>query len=687
MTYEQKIKRVKELDHAYFVEGKSLVADHEYDKLMSELEDIEARQGFAAQDSPTRSIGSDRCPQMFTAVRHDVPMQSLEKQFELDRLEQWLVSVDVDAHKMGWTMPVSWIVEPKVDGLALDLRYVDGQLTRAATRGTGIEGDDVTWQAKHLKGVPLELSRGLSVGPHPTILHVRGEVWMPTARLEVVNQVRFANKEPLLANTRNAASGALKSFDHLAIEERRLAFVPHGVGYLSPEFSQDPKQESQMLEWLRCLGFWPMAGVRGVGHGHQVCQTVVEVMDAVERFKFVRGQLPFGTDGIVIKLNDLALRQKFGQGTKCPNWAVAFKYAAEEVETKILGITIQVGRSGALTPVAELEPVEIAGTMVARASLHNESNIASLDVRIGDTVSVRKAGEIIPEVVRVVLEQRPTSTTPWFFPKTCPTCGSNAVRRTNIDGESGEKLYCSNPGCDGQVVQKLEHWCSKAAMDVQSVGPEMIATFHERLNVRAIHTLYQLTFNDLSRLPGVGLKRADGILAEIQASKSKGMARVLVGLGIEKIGSTYAGRLEKKFISIGALRTLTREECQKELGEVAGRCLYDGLKQHGDLLDVLLSLGVSMESTSYNPNPATGPLTGQVFVFTGTLHSMDRDKAGRVVETLGGKAGSSVSKKTTYLVAGEDSGATKTNKARELGVTVWEETEFLELLKRHEISV
>lgn len=653
---------VRRLDQAYFQDSQSLVSDKEYDAKLLRLMGIEQEHpDWVAADSPTQSLPDDRRPDKFTSLEHVRPMLSSEKVFNIDDLIKWRNKFDYQE---------DLILEPKVDGLALDVRYENGRLTRALTRGDGRYGDDVTWQASGVLGLPKQLSTN-----HPSILNVRGEVFMLRSVFKAVNESRKKAGEDLLANPRNAASGALKSLDSAALLERKLRFLPYGIGYASPDFVM-PAHEYLLLKWLNMSGFAMLPLVQKVS----ARLPVADLDELVTKFNFERQHLDFPTDGLVIKLNNLKFRETLAPAARVYVGMIAFKYAAEEAETVCKGVTFQVGRTGAIAPVAELEPVELDGTTVSRASLHNADNIAALGLQVGDTVMVRKAGEIIPEVVSVV--ERAPDGHPVVFPDNCPVCGAVTGKRMNEDGGESAALFCSDSNCTGQVLGRLEHWCARDAMDVRSVGPETLELMNEKLGVKTIDDLYRVTFEQLQMLPGFGTIKADKVFAEIQDSKTRGLARVLAGFGISKFGRSYADKVARDHPDLWHFAKVVQSAANGGaphplLGTVVTRNVAGWLIRDAGTLKQLEALGVSLKSNDYvSPDQRNEPLKGWKVVFTGALQ-VERDTAAKWVVDLGGQVVSSVSGKTTHLVVGLEPGS-KLDKAKKLGIKVLNEEEFKE---------
>lgn len=661
--YTELKAEIRKLDQSYFQESKSLVTDRVYDAGMARLEALEKlHPEWITSDSPAQSLPDDRRPDKFNSRQHRLAMLSLAKVFAVEDLDKWRGKLT--------TYTENLILEPKIDGLALSVNYENGKLTRAVTRGDGQWGDDVTWQAGGVFGVPRQLAT-----PYPSILEVRGEVFMPKQAFREVNLDRTAAGVELLANPRNAASGALKSLDGAALKERKLRFLPYGVGYTSPDFVI-PAHEHLLLTWLNLVGFGLLPMVKIL----PMSMTTEDLEQIITKANFERQHLEFGTDGVVFKLNNLRFRETLPTATKVAVGAIAYKYAAEEAETRCTGVTFQVGRTGAIAPVAELDPVELDGTTVARASLHNQENIEKLGLQIGDLVSVRKAGEIIPEVVSVV-EKNPNGHV-IEFPTKCPICSNAIVRRTNADGEESSAWFCGNAECAGQVLGRLEHWCARDAMDIRSVGPETLELFQKHLSVCNVDQLYELTVEQMLKLPGFGLVKADKVFTEIAVSKTKGLARVLAGFGISKFGRTFADKVAREYSDLWQFATSVQVAVNGGaphalLGPVVARNVAKWLMASAPLLQQLEAVGVSLKSVDYvAPDQRQQKLSGWKVVFTGSL-TIDRDKAEQWVIDQGGQVVGSVSGKTTHLVVGAEPGS-KLDKAKKLGIKILNEEEFKE---------
>jgi DNA ligase (NAD+) len=583
---------------------------------------------------------------------------------------------------------LEWIVEPKIDGVAINLRYEQGVFTSGSTRGDGTTGDDITANLKTIRSIPARLHGGKSVSPvHggasggdrrdacPILLEVRGEVYLTKTGFEKLNAERKAAGEEEFANPRNAAAGSLKQLDPRIVAKRPLDIVVYGLGQVEGA-PQQPQEHDQMLAWLKSLGF---KTPDRTWH----CRSADELLAAIEALDQVRRKFAYETDGAVIKLNSFAQREVAGFTSKAPRWSIAYKYAAEQAETRLQGITVQVGRTGALTPVAELEPVFLAGSTISRATLHNEDYIRQKDIRIGDTVKIEKAGEVIPAVVDVVLTRRTGKEVAFRFPAQCPECGSRVSRAPGIvEGDEGVVWRCLNPDCPAQVRGRLEHWCARGAMDIEGGGEVLVRQLVQAGLVRDVADLYSLKLSDVAALERMGEKSARNFLDGIEASKQRDMWRVLYGLGILHVGAGVAKALGRGFATLhdvfaASVDQLT--ECE-DVGEVIAQSV---VQWHGDegnqkLIEGLRQAGLNFKSALYQPKAKAGPLAGKTFVLTGTLPTLKREEAAAKIEAAGGKVSGSVSKKTDYVVAGTEAGS-KLDKAQKLGVKIIDEIELLRL--------
>jgi DNA ligase (NAD+) len=671
MTHAQAQARHAELateirhhDHLYYVEARPAISDREYDRLYHELLELEQQfPDLAGADSPSQRVGG-RPLSEFKPSQHLVPMMSLDNTYSPDEVREFVARVQ----RLLPEQILEWVVEPKIDGVAINLRYENGVFTVGATRGDGTTGDDITANLKTIRSIPLRL-KGSDV---PKVLEVRGEVYFNKGTFARVNAERVAAGEEPFANPRNAAAGSLKQLDPTLVAKRRLDIVLYGTGFWQD--GQPPETQLELLERIKKLGF------KGPDK-HWFCKSAAELLQAIEELDGVRDEFAYETDGAVIKLNSIALRAKAGVTSKAPRWGMAYKYAPEQAETKLKSITIQVGRTGKLTPVAELEPVLLAGTTVKRATLHNEDQIRRLDARIGDIVLIQKAGEIIPEVVRVVTARRTGQEQAFNFPKICPECGSAVAKGKAAEGEAAE-WRCANADCPAQVRGRIEHWCARGAMDIEGGGEVLAAQLVKSGLVRDVADLYRLTLDEISGLERMGTKSAQNFLDGVQASKARDAWRLLFGLGILHVGAGVAKAVMRSFTNMDDLFAASVDQLAEV--EDVGTVIADSLTQwYGDdrnrkLIDRLRQSGLNFASSLYAASAAVGPFSGKTFVLTGTLPSLNREEATARIEARGGKVSGSVSKKTDYVLAGEEAGS-KLEKAQKLGVKVIDEAEFIRL--------
>ncbi len=658
---------IRRHDHAYYVEARPSIPDVEYDRLYRELLDLERQfPDLLTPDSPSQRVGGQPLS-AFQSSQHLAPMMSLDNTYSQEEVRQFVERVQ----KLAPQEALDWVVEPKVDGLAINLRYVDGVLAAGATRGDGTTGDDITENLKTIRSLPLRL-KSAPHHPLPSIVEVRGEVFLSKAMFARINAERQSAGEEVFANPRNAAAGSLKQLDPRIVAKRKLDIVLYGTGQI--DGGNLPVTQLGVLDWLKELGF-------RTPEKRWHCRSIDELLAAIDDLDRVRNHFAYETDGAVIKLNSIPLRTRLGATSKAPRWGMAYKYAPEQAETRLKDITIQVGRTGKLTPVAELEPVFLSGSTVRRATLHNEEQIRRLDVHIGDTVVIQKAGEIIPEVVRVATARRNGSERSFHFPKQCPECGSAAVKAAAADGEAAD-WRCSNPDCPAQLRGRIEHWCARGAMDIEGGGEVMSAQLVKSGLVRDVAELYKLTLAELVGLERMGEKSAQNFLDGIAASRTRDAWRVLFGLGIFHVGAGVAKALMRHFPGLDDLFAAGIPElCQAEdIGEVIAESViqWHGDPRNRDLLARLKKAGVNFESTLYQKAAAGGVFAGKTFVLTGTLPSLSREEATAKIEALGGKVSGSVSKKTSFILAGDEAGS-KLEKAQKLGVPILDEAAFLTL--------
>ncbi|MBM5826138.1 MAG: NAD-dependent DNA ligase LigA [Cyanobacteria bacterium M_surface_10_m2_119] len=678
--------------HAYYVLDAPVMEDPVYDRLLRELQELEAAHPeLAAPDSPTQRVGGAPA-EGFTSVAHRIGLLSLDNAFTLEELEAWygrLLKVLDRTPEPGAPLPqLAMVGELKIDGNALALSYEHGVLVRAATRGDGERGEEITANVRTIQSVPLRLQ----LQDPPAWVEVRGEALIPDGTFAAINTEREARGEPLFANPRNACAGTLRQLDPKVVAARRLDFFAYtlhlpddwGAGAGDPA---RPTTQWESLQWLQAAGF-------RVNPNAELLPSLAAVEGFFAQWEEGRKTLPYATDGVVVKLNDLRLQADAGFTQKAPRWAIALKYAAEEAPSKLLRLACQVGRTGVITPVAEFEPVPLAGTTVSRATLHNADRLAELDLHAGDTIVVRKAGEIIPEVVRVLPELRPASATRLQLPHTCPECGSELVRE---EGEAATR--CVNSSCPAILRGALRHWVSKGALDVDGLGSKLIEQLVDRGLVGSIADLYRLDAALLASLERMGARSAENLVAALASSKQQPWHRQLYGLGIHHVGEVNAKALAQAFPSVAELATAAADTPELitavfGIGEQIAQSLQQWFATPANqrLLEQLETLGFSLAASAAERAASAGaggggasdraaPLQGQAFVLTGTLPSLSRRQAQELIEAAGGKVTGSVSKKTSYVVAGAEAGS-KLTKAEGLGVAVLDEAGLRDLLEQ-----
>ena len=664
MNREDARKRIDELKeitayHAkrYYDDDDPEISDFEYDMLMLELRNLENQfPDFVTSDSLTQHVGGT-VKEGFEKVEHEVPLQSLQDIFDFDEL----YAFDERVKKaLGDDANLKYIVETKIDGLSVALEYKNGEFVRGATRGNGLVGEDITENLKTIKHIPKKLKE-------PVDIIVRGEVFIGKAEFDQMNEERQANEEPLFANARNAAAGSLRQLDSSITAQRPLDIYIFNV---QKSDSIESKSHLESLEYLEKLGF-------NVNPVKLPCDSVEEVIKEIENIGENREDLTFGIDGAVIKVDDLNQRETLGTNFKTPKWAIAYKYPPEQKETILKEIALQVGRTGAITPMAILEPVKVAGSTISKTTLHNEDFIKEKDLKIGDTVVIQKAGDVIPEVVGVVKEKRTGREIDFIMPRKCPVCGADAVRE---EGESA--VRCIGIECPAKQYRNILHFASRDAMNIKGLGDSIIEEFLNRDLIKNIADLYTLKFEDIASLKKNGQKFAQNLIDSINQSKNNEFYRVINGLGIRHIGVKAAKSLAKNFKNIDNLQDASVESLLQidDMGEIMAESVHEFFSQEQtkDLIGKLKSYGVNMkiEETSLIDNR----FEGMIFVLTGGLENYSRKEAEDIIESFGGKTSSSVSKKTTYVLAGEDGGS-KLTKAQSLGITIINENEFIEMIK------
>ena len=633
----------------YYVEDAPEISDYEYDMLMQRLKALEAEHPeLITPDSPTQKVGGEALSK-FEPVQHQVPLESLTDVFSYEELFAF-------GERMDASLPTdhSYVVEPKIDGLSMSLEYENGVFVRGATRGDGVTGENVTENLRTVRSLPLRIENA------PERLIVRGEVYMSKAVFEELNARRELKGEPLLANPRNAAAGSMRQLDPKVAASRKLDIICFNMQYSSDE---KYLSHTETLDAMRSMGF-PVVPYKKFN----------DIKDCVERIRWLgenRGDLPYDMDGAVIKLDSLSQRAALGSTAKAPRWAVAFKYPPEKKESRVLDIVVQVGRTGVLTPKVIVEPVRLAGTTVSAATLHNQDNIDRLDLRIGDTVLLQKAGEIIPEVLSVNKEKRPADAVPFTMPTVCPECGSPVVR-----DEDGVALRCTSPECPAQRLRNIAHFASREAMDIEGLGISVCESLISSGLVKDASDLYYLEAEPVSRLDRMGDKSAKNLIAAIENSKQAGLARLLCAFGIRQVGQKAAKVLASYYGDLDELMAADAEALTTipDIGEITAGFIVNwfGNPQSQDLIHKLRAAGVSFASREEKKDDRFAGLT---FVLTGTLSRFTRDEASAIIESFGGKASSSVSKKTAYVLAGENAGS-KLTKAESLGIKIISEEEF-----------
>ena len=662
---QQEIARLRaelrEHDRRYYVEARPTISDLDYDRLLERLKQLEtAHPALVTPDSPTQRVGDAPVAEL-NSVRHRVPMMSIDNTYSLAELRKY-------GDRIAGLLPgqpMEWVVELKIDGVAVSLTYENGVLARGATRGDGKTGDDITHNVRTVLGVPLQLT-GDEV---PPLVEVRGEIYMTNADLTRLNALRQQEGLEPYANTRNVAAGSIRLLDPRICADRRLRLFCHGVG------AAEGLTATNHMDFLEQLGRWGLPATPHVDKFASFDQAVEHAESLVERLH----ELDFEVDGLVLKVNRFDQRDQLGATSKSPRWLIAYKFEKYEAVTRLNDIRVQVGKTGTITPVAELEPVELAGTTVSRASLHNADEIARKDVRVGDTVVVEKAGKIIPHIVRVEMHLRPEGAKVFRFPSHCPECGTLLEK-----DEGGVYIRCPNLSCPAQLRERLRYFASRSAMDIEGLGDKLVDQLVSQGLVKEFADLYELTETQLVELERMGEKSARNLLVAIQASKSRGLARLLNALSIRHVGSRVASILAETFGSLDALREADVERLSEinEVGSIIAQSVFKFLQsKYGErTIRRLVEVGVSQQATPSVAAPSRQNLAGKTFVVTGKLKKYTRDQIHALVEQHGGRAASSISGSTDYLVAGEKAGS-KLDKAKSLGVTMLSEAQFEALIR------
>lgn len=664
MNFEQAKKRAEELrpllqyyTKKYF-DDEQVVSDYEYDMLMRELKQIEKEYPeLITEDSPTQRVGTGAIKKGFEKVTHEVPLQSLQDVFTFEEVEEFDQRMQKAA--IEFSRPLDYVVETKIDGLSSAIEYRNGKLYRGATRGNGIVGEDVTQNISTIKHVPKELKEPISIT-------VRGEVFIGKTDFDKLNEDRLLEEQEQFANARNAAAGSLRQLDSKITASRPLDIYVFNVQKCDDITF---KTHYESLLYLERLGF-------NVNPVKILCKNMQEARDAINKIGEMRNGLDFGIDGAVVKVNDLELREKVGTTYKTPRWAVAYKYPPEKKETLLKDIVCQVGRTGAITPMAILDPVYVAGSKISKTTLHNEDYIKQNDIRIGDRVIIQKAGDVIPEVVGVNKDKRNGTEKIFEMPRICPVCGAEAVR------EEGEAVVrCIGIECPAKLYRSIIHFASKDAMDIDGLGEAIIGELIERKLISNIADIYKLTIDDVASLKKNGKKFAQNLMNAIEESKKRDLYRVINSLGIRHVGVKLAKTLARYFKDMDKLIVATYEELRMidDVGEITANTIYEFFRQDQtiDLINKLKQANVNMKAEIQENED--GKFAGKTFVLTGSLEHYSREEASEIIEKMGGKTSSSVSNKTDYVLAGEDAGS-KLKKAQELGITIISEEEFITML-------
>ena len=646
---------INKSNYEYYVNENPYLTDFEYDSLFAELKELEEKYPmFRTPDSPTQRVGS--VSEKFFPHKHKYRLYSLDNSYNAEDLEKWYERVCKEYNK-----ELELVCELKIDGLAIALTYENGIFVRGVTRGDGVTGEDITQNLKTIKAIPLKLFE-------PKNLEVRGEIYMPKSSFEKLNQEALQNGDKVFANPRNAASGSLRQLDSTITAKRDLSMFTY-TAIFEDEADKTFKTHYDSIQRLKELGFKVNPNIRLV-------KNIKEVIEYLHEWDSKRFELDYATDGVVIKVNDIAIQKDLGYTARAPKWATAFKFPPEEVKTKLLDIELNTGKTGVVTPVAVLEPVQLAGSTVSRASLHNFDEIKRLDVRIGDEVLIMKAAEIIPKVIKVVESDKHNSLPQYLPPTKCPSCGADLIEK---EGQVG--LYCSNPDCESLMCAKIEYWASKEAMDIDKVGPSVIQQLYEKKMISNPVDLYKLLPQDFMMLDLIQEKSASNIYVSIQESKTRPLNRLVTALGIRHVGKETADILTGEFPSIEDLKNATLEQLSQVegIGGIIAQSIYDYFHNENNLklLDELKELGIN---PSAKASKVSDKLSGKTFVLTGTLENMTRDEASEIIKSHGGKTSSSVSKKTDYVLAGTNAGS-KLDKAQNLGVIILTENDFLEMIK------
>lgn len=672
MTPQQQIDelraQIRYHDRKYYLDAQPEISDLDYDRLQQRLKQLElAHPDLVTADSPTQRVGEEVVGEL-QQVQHRVPMLSIENTYNLEELASFFNRVQKNLAAEG-EEHVEWVLELKIDGVAAAIVYEHGRLQRAVTRGNGQTGDDITHNIRTIRDIPLKLS-----GQPPELLEVRGEVYMTNVDLAQLNLKRSQHGLPAYANTRNVTAGTVRLLDSKIAAERRLRFFCHGVGYCE---GMHATNHIEFLQELQSYGLPATPHVRKFATAQQVLEEIDQIQEQLH-------ELDFEVDGLVLKVNQFAQRELLGSNSKSPRWVVAYKIEKYEAVTRLNEIRVQVGKTGAITPVAELEPVQLAGTTVSRASLHNAEEIERKDVRVGDWVVVEKAGKIIPHVVRVELHRRQQELAPYVFPTRCPECDAPLAK-----DDGGVYIRCNNPACPAKLRQQLRYFAGRSAMDIDGLGEKIVDQLVDAGLVHNFADLYRLTKQQLLTLDSFGDRKAEKLLAGIAATRQRGLARVLAAISIRHVGTRVASLLARAFPTIEKLQAATIDDLAAvdEIGQIIAESVSEYLQSENgkQVIDGLRTVGVQMELAEADravvaASQGAGVLAGKSLVVTGTLTRYSRDEIQALIAQHGGRAASSISKSTDYLVAGEKAGS-KLEKAQQLGVKVLSEDQFLELIQ------
>ncbi len=635
----------------YYQNNEPEIADFEFDKLLERLKHLEEKnQDLITPDSPTQRVGGKA--EGFKPYVHKVPMMSLDNSYNIGELRKF----DERCRKLADGRDFEYVAELKIDGLSVSLHYENGILVAGATRGDGVTGDDVLNNVKTIRSIPLKLSKDF-----PAELEVRGEAFMPRTVFDEINAELAEKEEKTYANPRNFASGTLRQLDSAIVASRKLDMFPYDVW----AGNQKPfETHEENFEFLEKNGF-------NVNENRELCKNIDEVIEFCDRIEALRDSLDYDIDGVVVKVNQTQLQDEFGSTSKSPRWAISYKYPAMQATTNLNAITVQVGRTGALTPVAELEPVLLAGTTVSRASLHNEDEIKRLNIKIGDWVLIEKSGEIIPQVIKVIESKRTGGEIDYEFPKTCPVCNSKVIRP---EGEVVTR--CTNDFCPAKIKARIAYFATRKAMDIEGLGSVLIETLVDKGLVKNVADLYSLEMKTLADFERMAEKSATNVIDQINISKERGLQRLLFGLDIRHVGERYSKILANQFRNIENLENATVEELDAipEIGEKVAQSIYDYFQNEDskNLIDRLQTYGVKMEVDAESSASLDERFVGKTFVLTGKMENFTRTEAAKLIEERGGRVASSVSKNTDYVVAGEKAGS-KLTKAEKLGVAVIDE--------------